>query len=258
MESGFELQLLSAFVDDSLDAQQRLAVEERIAQDPHLRDELHALRRLRATVQIEAERFSAPVALRVRIRRLLLHTQAGSVPFWATFSWRRWLDWRPLALALSFAVVAWSSNVAIWRPGHDERLMQAAVSSHLQAITGRRLVDVSSSDRLAVQPWLSARLGFSAPVQVPAFGDVTLVGARLDSLEGRSVAAVVYRLRDHLVNAFVWPATDDDVSISSSSLRGFNVSHWSQGGLRYCVVSDLSRGQVMAFAQALAQADELR
>ena len=84
------------------------------------------------------------------------------------------------------------------------------------------------------------------------------MGARLDSLDGRPVAAVVYRLRDHVVHAFIWPASDDSASVASASMRGLSVNHWSRGGLRYCVVSDLPQGQLLAFAQSLAEADHVR
>ena len=88
--------------------------------------------------------------------------------------------------------------------------MQAAISSHLQATAGQRLVVLASADRHIVKPWLSTRLAFSAPVPEPGPVDATLVGGRIDSLEGRSVAAVVYRQRDHIVDAFVWPTADED------------------------------------------------
>ena len=49
---------------------------------------------------------------------------------------------------------------------------------------------------------------------------------------------------------------DDDAPVATASLRGFNVSHWSRGGLRYCVVSDLPRRQLAAFAQAVERGDD--
>ena len=74
--------------------------------------------------------------------------------------------------------------------------MQAAVSSHLQATARQRLVDLPSADRHIVKP---PRLPLSTPVPEPGPVDATLVGGRIDSLEGRSVAAVVYRQRDYIV-----------------------------------------------------------
>jgi anti-sigma factor RsiW len=253
MESRCELQLLSAFVDEALDLHRQRDVEARIEHDPELRAQVQALRRLRAAIRANGRRYAAPEGLHLRIRESsAIRVIEGSRP--ARFDWRRWFDWRPLVSSLSLVALAlWGLNFAVWQPGRDERLMQAAVSSHLQATTGQRLVDLASADRHIVKPWLSTRLAFSAPVPEPDPLDATLVGGRTDSLDGRSVAALVYRQRDHVVDAFVWPTTDDDTPIATASRRGFNVSHWSRGGMRYCVVSDLPREQLVKFALALAR-----
>jgi anti-sigma factor RsiW len=60
-------------------------------------------------------------------------------------------------------------------------------------------VDLASADRHIIKPCLSTRLPFSPPVPEPGPVDATLVGGRIDGLEGRSVAAVVYRQRDYIV-----------------------------------------------------------
>jgi anti-sigma factor RsiW len=175
----------------------------------------------------------------------------------AAIEWRRWFEWRPLAMALSVAGLAlWGLNVLLWQPQHTEHLMQAAISKHLQATSGGRLVDYASADRRKLEPWLATRLSFAASVAVPDPAEVALVGGRVDNLEGRSVAALVYRLREHIIDAFIWPTSDGDTPISTASLRGFNVSHWSRGGLRYCVVSDMPRGQLVSFAVELERDGE--
>ncbi len=257
MASRFELQLLSAFVDEALDLPGQLNVEARIEQDPVLRAQVQILRHLRAAVRANAERYAAPDELYASYRESRVF-RAAEVSHPARFDWRRWFDWRPLVSSLSLVALAiWGLNLSLWQPGRAERLMQAAVSSHLQATSGHRLVDLASADRHIVKPWLSTRLAFSTPVPEPdPVDDATLVGGRIDSLEGRAVAALVYRQRDHIVDAFVWPTTDDDAPIATASLRGFNVSHWSRGGMRYCVVSDLPREQLVRFALTLERGSD--
>jgi anti-sigma factor RsiW len=263
MNSAPDLQLLSAYMDDALSEPERLALETRMEQDAAMRERLYVMRRIRRAVKTTAQRYTTPQRLRVRI-------QASAQPP-ASAPWRRIvlegrrlfgaqaIAWRPLGVALSVATLALSVvNIAVWQPARDERLMQAAVTSHLQAATARPLVDLASSDRDTVQPWLAERLGFLAPAAVPSVAEVTLVGARLDGLDGHPVAAVVYRLHDHVVHAFIWPATDDSATVTSASMRGLSVNHWSRGGLRYCVVSDLPQGELLAFAQSLAEADHVR
>jgi anti-sigma factor RsiW len=263
MNSTSNLQLLSAYMDDALSEPERLALETRIEQDVAMRERLSAMRRVRLAVKTTARRYVTPWQLRVRIQALA-QPRASAPWHHLGVDWRRlalWGDaiaWRPLGVALSVVTLTLSVlNMALWQPAREQRLMQAAVTSHLQATTARPLVDVSSSDRATLQPWLAERLGFLVPVAVPPVAQVTLVGARLDGLDGRPVAAVVYRLQDHVVHAFIWRATDDRATVTSASMRGLSVDHWSRGGLRYCVVSDLPQGQLLAFAQSLAEADDV-
>jgi anti-sigma factor RsiW len=258
-----EQQLLGAYLDDSLDVAQGLAVQARIEHDPDWHERLHEMRLLRASIQVNVQRYTAPRELRMRVHAAIQPRPS----FWKRVGFdvlriEKWQDaiaWRPLGLAVSVAALTVTTlNITVWQPARDERLMQAAVASHLQATSARPLVDFASADGGVVQPWLAQRLGFNVPLPMRPMQQATLVGARLDSLDGRQVAAVVYRMRDHVVHAFVWPASDDSATIAAASMRGLSVSHWSRGGLRYCVVSDLPQGQLVAFAESLAQADDFR
>src|ERR1700741_5457799 len=111
MGSRFELQLLSAFVDEALDLPGQLNVEARIEQDPVLRAQVLILQHLRAAVRANAERYAAPDELCVRHRAAMVFRAAGVSPP-ARFDWRRWFDWRPLVSSLSLvALVLWGLNV---------------------------------------------------------------------------------------------------------------------------------------------------
>jgi anti-sigma factor RsiW len=68
MDSRFALQLLSAFVDEPLEMPRQLDVQARLEQDPVLRAEVQALRRLCAAIRANGERYSTPDGLHARIR----------------------------------------------------------------------------------------------------------------------------------------------------------------------------------------------
>ena len=230
-------------------------MEARLADDAALGSELQALQRLRDAVRDGADHHAAPAALRARVQAL---SGRSTGPVSAAHRARqRWA--RPAAAAaLAFAVVLASALGWVWQQGRDEPLEGEVIASHVRATLGQHLVDVASSDRHTVKPWLSARLDFSPPV--PEFGSLgtLFLGGRLDYLDGRPVAALVYRQSQHIVDAFVWPANASDSRLRVRSQRGFNIVHWSRAGMAHWVVSDLSEGELVAFAQALDLAESSR
>ena len=137
------------------------------------------------------------------------------------------------------AVLAVTLNLA-WLPSsQDERLLDDVVASHVRSTLGQHLVDVASSDHHTVKPWLSSKLDFSPPVTELQIPGSVFLGGRVDYLDGRPVAALVYRQGEHVVNSFVWPSTAKDSKAEFSEERGFQTAHWSQR--RHDALGDLGR-----------------
>ena len=78
-------------------------------------------------------------------------------------------------------------------------------------------------------------------------GCVPLAGGRLDSVNGKTVAAIVYHRRLHTVNLFVWPARD--AAERSFVKDGFAVTEWSRNGLRFAAVSDIPPNELRQFQE---------
>jgi anti-sigma factor RsiW len=149
------------------------------------------------------------------------------------------------------AVLAVTLNVALLQSSKQERLMDEAVASHVRSTVGPHLVDVLSSDHHTVKPFLSSKLGFSPPVaELPLPGSV-FVGGRVDYLDGRPVAALVYRQGDHVVNSFVWPESASDSKPEFATERGYRIAHWLQGGMHHCVISDVNREEFQRVVDAV-------
>ena len=124
------------------------------------------------------------------------------------------------------------------------------LSAHLRSVmvTGR-LVDVPATDRHEVKPWFAGRVDFAPAVPDLAARGFVLVGGRLDVVDGRTVAAITYRYRLHIVNVFERPSKEGEQPAQSMSRQGYNIVHWSREGIERWAVSDLAAGELAAIAE---------
>jgi len=128
-------------------------------------------------------------------------------------------------------------------------LLNEAVASHVRSLMVEHLTDVASSDQHTVKPWFNGKLDFAPDVKDFAAQGFPLVGGRLDFLNGRAVAALVYRRNTHFINVFVWPATNTGSGKSAlENRRGYFVINREANGLHYSLVSDLNEKELAELA----------
>jgi anti-sigma factor RsiW len=238
--------LLHAYVDGELDPSKTLELEAHLAENASTRAECDGLRGMSAAIRAKAGYYAAPIGLAERL--------AGSVPPAPErgprrFAPSRWLI--PAAALAGVAVLAWVAATLAMRPGEDERIATEVLSAHVRATLAGRSFDVASSDQHTVKPWLSARLPFSAPVSDLSAQSFELTGARLDFVDGRRVAVLAYKRRQHLIDVFVWPGGDK--AGLALTRDGFNVERFAKNGMSYWLVSDLNRNELGDLARLLAE-----
>ena len=263
MSSILTSQEIQGLVDDELDLRTRLDVEARIETDADARSEVDALRMLRKTVRDGASYFAAPSELRATIiRQAQVHSaltaKASPKQVRLTLSdWFRrqaWLTRRPaMTMAATIALTA-VSTVAILVPMvRQDALSDEVIASHVRSTLSEHLVDIASSDHHVVKPWLSSRLDFSPPVADASTGDAVFVGGRVDYLDKRPVAALVYRKGAHVIEVFVWPDKKlSDLEPRYRDDRGFQIAHWARHGMTLWAISDVNRYEFVDFVDALA------
>jgi anti-sigma factor RsiW len=202
---------------------------------------------LSARLRAELPRHPAPDALRARSRDLFATMQAAprAAPRWPWFA-------GGVAAGCAATLVAWFVGTAAIDMRDNADVAVEAVTSHVRATLGNHLIQVASSDQHTVKPWLSARLDYSPPVPDMRADGFTLVGGRVDYLDGRPVATLVYRIRDHMIDVYVRPQLPRHAPPALTTLRGFNVAHASGADMDWLAVSDLSADVLAAFADALA------
>ena len=200
-------------------------------------------------IRQEATRHAPPPALADRIRAGL--QSAEDAPARVRPRPKVGLRWlQALALFGAGAATAWGLSFALLLGTASNALGDAVTDSHIRSLMAGHLTDVASSDHHTVKPWFAGKLDFSPPVVDLAAEGHPLIGARLDYIEGRAVAALVYRSGQHIVNLFIWP--DSRANTSAPQLlvrRGYNMVRWTEGGMQVWAVSDLNASELQAFAK---------
>ena len=80
-----------------------------------------------------------------------------------------------------------------------------------------------------------------------------LVGGRLDVLDARQVAVLVYKRRQHVISVFIWPSEHPGIG-PAEQRRGYNMVRWGAAGLSYWAVSDLNTSELRDFSVLLTSA----
>jgi anti-sigma factor RsiW len=200
----------------------------------------------------------APPQLRERIRAALspIVEQPPVVP---RFRWRYVAGAAALAAAILLIGLPWAETW--WQPAAADRFAQEVVSNHVRSLLADHLLDVASEDKHTVKPWFAGRLNFSPQVADLKDHDFPLVGGRLDVLDGRPVAALVYKHGKHVINLFVRPAAEPAKKSTSmavqrrgATFQGFHMINWMEAGLEYVAISDLNEIELQEFANLIQAA----
>jgi anti-sigma factor RsiW len=247
--------LISAYADDEIDALRSYSIKKHLLGCAECAATHRSILALRARIRAEVPSFVASPALYARVRATLGAVRASVPPKSRPTGDRwRWLTGGILA-GCAASAFAWmlGTTVLAWRASEDFAV--AAVAAHVRATLGDHLIEVASSDRHTVKPWLSARLDYSPPVQDLANEGFTLIGGRLDYLERHNIATLVYRYREHVIDVFVQPERSRASTSELRTMRGFNVAGARGTSMDWLAVSDAEPSVLSAFVQRLARDD---
>ena len=117
----------------------------------------------------------------------------------------------------------------------------------MRSLIAAHLADVYSSDQHTVKAWFTGKLDYSPPVVDLAQAAYPLMGGRIDMLDQRPVAAIVYQHGNHFINLFVWPVSDRKIDLNVRSDRGYQFCGWNKAGLNYFCISEMSSIALEAF-----------
>lgn len=244
--------VLHAALDGELDAARVIEMDRFLAGDPAQAAEYARLEALRQAIRAQAPRESAPEALRARIIAAAANGEAD-----ARRSKDKLPSWRAFAATIAATVVVTVGvlNLISTVSSPDEATL-AVVVGHMRGQISGQPVDVASSDRHTVKPWLAGKLPVAAVVVDLAPEGFELLGGRIDIVGGNPAPTLVYKRRQHLVsvtqlrtNMAEYPATP-----RRKTLDGYPVVIWKDDARAYAAVSDLAPTELDAFVAAFRKA----
>ena len=235
--------LMHALIDGELDAGHARELETHIATCAGCAARLREFHELRKMMTPAGLRYSAPADLRASIEGKLPKPAAA-------VSGRRAVIKGFAGGAALSAIAASGLLVMVMRRDDDRRVLGEVVSAHLRSLQAQHLTDVVSTDQHTVKPWFNGRLDMAPPVADLTAQGFTLLGGRLDYVDAKPVAAIVYRRRVHIINLFCAPAPGSgDRAATMESLHGFNVRRWRENGLSLWAVSDINADELSEFGE---------
>jgi anti-sigma factor RsiW len=242
--------LLHGYLDGELDVVSSRALAQHLEVCPACTQAYETQRTLRAALRTSALYFTPPPSLPKQVRAAVRRaSRTDTRPLWWT--------WGGLSVAAAMAIVVllvWSSGLMHMRSPVDEHVLQDVIAGHVRSLMANHLTDVLSADQHTVKPWFEGHVDFAPPVPDLTAQGFPLVGGRLDYLDNRPVAALVYKRQQHAINLFVWPALPGAAQPASTVTRhGYNLVQWTTAGMTYWAISTLNAQELEVFAHGVQQ-----
>jgi anti-sigma factor RsiW len=242
--------LIDAFIDNELDIPNSLEVERHISSCQSCSIVYKNYLVIQSALKDESMYFSTPPELKKKITSSIKSSEKKQFSIKS-----RMFGWQGAAAVFALTSVFLLIFILFRSASSPEaQITEQIVDNHMRSLMPNHLTDVQNSDQHTVKPWFNGKLDFSPPVADLSSQGFTLVGGRLDYINGQPVAAIVYQRKSHLINLFFWFSDNkDDITKKASVTRGYNLIHWTKGNRNYWAVSDINLTELDEFISKIQE-----
>jgi anti-sigma factor RsiW len=242
--------LLHAYADGELDVVRSLDVEQHIKSCPKCAAKLNSVKALHTALTEGDFAYHAPASLRDKIRQMAPATQRKTERQPSDLQWLwKWIAFGATAVAV-FTILLRPAEFS--QSASGDEVVNEMVACHVRSLMPGHLTDVLSSDKHTVKPWFAGKLDFAPDVKDFTAQSFPLIGGRLDYVNGRTVAALIYQHNKHVINVFIWPTANATGGASEmKSYHGYYVISFNTNGFHYSLVSDMDQTELKELAGLL-------
>jgi anti-sigma factor RsiW len=245
---------IHGYVDNELDLVRSLEIERHLEECSDCSQFCRNLKALQGTLRTSAFYRAAPAGLAGRVRSAVRRETRRQPSL--RLPWK--MTWRVLGgtvAAVALGLLLWFVPRVTSLSG-DETIAREVIAGHVRSLMAGHLADILSTDHHTVKPWFNGKLDFSPPVVDLKDHGFPLSGGRLDYLDGRPVAALVYQRHLHTINLFIWPDAKEGSGTTGTvrekeneepNRQGYHVIHWKQEGMQFWAVSDVNAAELQEF-----------
>lgn len=249
MRCDFADSLLHSYFDGELSAFRATEFERHLRRCADCTEELVVQDILRGRLQVTQLYEPAPASLRQRIRADL--RSVG--PVTAASQSRLWHWLVAAAVLLIVALVAWRVSPELGSDDYRTEFAGEIIDAHLNSLQPGHMTGIASNDERAVLGWFDGKLKFALPVRDFANLGFALQGGRLDVVEGRTIAALIYGRGGHIINVFAWRTREAGTSPREGSRQGYHWIDWRKDEIEFCAVSDAAPADLEQLHQLFAE-----
>ncbi len=229
---------LDAYVDAACSQEELASLEAHFRTCSSCAAEALSRLQMKRMTQAAAARYSPSPEFRLRMGKSI---QPKRRPVWG-------LAWMPAMAAAAVAVALLAVGFTLWaRQTAREQALAELVDLHVATLASANPVDVVSTDRHTVKPWFQGKLPFTFNLPELQNSSFKLVGGRVMYFEHSPGAQLLFQIRNHQLSVFILqdrPGAIPHAMGATARELAFNAETWSEGGLRYVVVSDASSADV--------------
>lgn len=232
--------ILPLYLDGELSSPERGAFELHLEACAACRQAVETERALKSAIRA-LPRHAPPPGLTQRVRNALPRPTPARAPL----PWYRSMPALAAGLAL-FLLGGVVGRLALAPPSGELAASRDVVAAHVRALVGDRVTDVASAEGHVVKPWFAGRVELAPAVANLNAEGFPLTGGRVDFVEGRRAATLVYKRRSHVIAVFVWPSAREPNG--PAAVQGYNLRYWRASELNYAAISDLNPKELDEFA----------